>query len=552
MDYFDELKNLIEGDIDFSSESLKHYSTDASLFEVKPELIIFPKNKEDISKIVVFVNEYNKKSHDHKLNITARGAGTCMSGGSLNTSIILDFTKYINQIIEINPDFAIVEPGCFYRDFEKETLKIDRIMPAFTASKDICAIGGMVANNAGGEKSIRYGKTENYVEELEMVLNDGSIVVINKLKIENIKYSFAENHRQSDIYQRIWQLIGENYTEIMNNKPNVSKNSSGYYLWNVYDKENATLDLNKLIVGSQGTLGIITKIKLGLVPVPKNSGLLIVFLNKIDKIGEVVKEILPFEPESIESYDGYSLKLAVKFFPDLLKHMGFWKSFALGISFLQEAMIMLFNGTPKLILLIEATGQNKEEVKNKLLNIKSKIDKFNFKTKLALTKNNITKYWTIRHESFNLLRNHIKGKRTAPFIDDIIVLPEHMPEFLPKIEQILNSYKLIYTIAGHAGNGNFHIIPLMDIQNPFSDKMILDVSDKIYRLVAQYKGSITAEHNDGIIRTPYLSYIFSGKMLKLFKETKVIFDPENIFNPNKKVNGEKSNISKYLIKKEGN
>jgi len=144
------------------------------------------------------------------------------------------------------------------------------------------------------------------------------------------------------------------------------------------------------------------------------------------------------------------------------------------------------------------------------------------------------------------LRKHTKGKKTAPFIDDIIVKPEYLPEFLPKVQALIDQYKLIYTIAGHPGNGNFHIIPLMDLNSPLSADIILELSKKVYDLVHEYHGSITAEHNDGIIRTPYLLQMYGPEIIVLFQETKNIFDPSNIFNPGKKVGGTFDDIRKAI------
>ena len=145
------------------------------------------------------------------------------------------------------------------------------------------------------------------------------------------------------------------------------------------------------------------------------------------------------------------------------------------------------------------------------------------------------KYWKIRHESFNLLRKHVKGKRTAPFIDDIIVEPQYLPEFLPKVKALIDEYKLDYAVQGHLGNGNFHIIPLVDPKDPALRGIIDELSHKVYDLVLSYSGSITGEHNDGLVRTPYIEKMFGREMYALFLETKKIFDPLNIFNPGKKV-----------------
>ena len=165
--------------------------------------------------------------------------------------------------------------------------------------------------------------------------------------------------------------------------------------------------------------------------------------------------------------------------------------------------------------------------------------KFSVQARIAKDYADAQKYWTMRRESFNLLRKHVSGKKTAPFIDDVIVPPDKLPEFLPRLDQILSPYKnLIYTLAGHAGDGNFHIIPLMDLSDPSSRGTIQELSEKVYNLVVEFGGSITAEHNDGLIRTPYLGKMYSEQIIELFRKTKEIFDPQNIFNPRKKVNGD--------------
>ncbi len=534
---FDSLKPLFKGDIDLLEKTLETYSHDASLFEIKPEVVVYPKDSADIQTLVKWVHENRLKNPS--LSITARAAGTDMSGAAIGSSIILDTTRYMNKIIEVKADHAIVEPGCFYRDFDKATKEIGSYMPAFTASREINAVGGMVGNNSGGEKAIKYGKTENYINSLKIILDDG-----NEYEIKPIKKSEISN----PYYQKVLKLIENNYDKIKAAKPDVSKNSAGYYLWNVYDKRTEIFDLCQLIVGSQGTLGIVTEINFKLVPFEKYSNILAVFLPSLDDVSKLVNEILPFKPDSLETYDDKSMLLAVRFFFDFFKQLGFWGAIKLGFQFIPETWMVTLGGIPKLILMIEFTGQSEEEIKNKLIQVRDKIKHFGFHMHIAHSSAEANKYWSIRHESFNLLRKHSGGKRTAPFIDDIIVKPEYLPEFLPKVKVLLDDYKLDYTIAGHLGNGNFHIIPLMDLKSPFSADIILKLSEKIYSLVKEYKGSITAEHNDGIIRTPYLRQQFGDEIVNLFEQTKDIFDPENIFNPGKKVRGSFEDI-KEAIKK---
>ena len=547
------LKQLFMGDIDMSEETLNKYSHDASIFEIKPKVVVFPKNSDDVKILVNWVNKH--KDENSTLSITARSAGTCMTGGAIGNSVIMDFTRYMNKIIEVKDDFVIAMPGCMYKDFDFETKKIGKYMPAYTASREINAIGGMVGNNSGGEKSIKYGKTENYINSLKIVLHDGNEYEIKPMTMDELEHKISRNLQEVntsteiELYRKIYGLINENYEIIMSAKPNVSKNSAGYYLWNVYDRKNKTFDLCRLIVGSQGTLGIVTEINFKIIPFDPCSNILVVFLPSLDTIGKLVNEILPYKPDSLETYDDKSMILAVKFFYDFIEQLGLWKAIKLGFQFIPETYMLAIGGVPKLILMIEFTGKNDAEVKEKLIEVEKHIKPFGFHTHIASSSEEALKYWKIRHESFNLLRKHTNGKRTVPFIDDIIVKPEHLAKFLPKVKALLEEYKLDYTVQGHLGNGNFHIIPFMDMHSSFSADIIIELATKIYDLVKEYKGSITAEHNDGIIRTPFLKQQFGDEIIKIFKEVKYIFDPLNIFNPGKKVDGTFDDIRKAIIKK---
>ncbi len=540
-----DLQKNVNGEVMADEPTLLAVSRDASLFEVRPEAVVFPKDATDVMAVVKYIGEH--KQSDPTLSITARSAGTDMSGGPLNNSLIMDFTKYMNKIISVDKEKGIAQPGAFYRDFEKETLKLNRILPSYTASKNLNTVGGMVANNSGGEKSIKYGKTERYVRRQKVVLADGIEYDIKPLTKVELDAKMQQNDFEGQVYKELYELIEAHYDEIKAAAPHVSKNSAGYYLWNVWDRETGIFDLNKLLCGSQGTLAMTTEVELGLVKVPKYSKMVVMYLPTIARLGEVVDQVMKFEPESFESYDDYSMKLAIKFSFDFFSQLGFWGAIKLGIQFIPDMFRVLIGGVPKLILMAEVTGDDEEEVLSRALAIKAAVKPFKYQTHVARSAAEVDKYWKIRRESFNLLRKHVKGKQTAPFIDDIIVNPHKLPEFLPKLQTVIDGYKLVYTIAGHAGNGNFHIIPLMDLYNPISSDVILELSKKVYALVAEYDGSITAEHNDGIIRTPFLPYMYKPEIIDLFAKVKDIFDPLNIFNPGKKVGGSFDYIKAHLV-----
>lgn len=538
----EKIRDIISGEVANDEATLATYSHDASLCEIRPKLIAFPKNSDDIKKMVRFVSEH--KSEDKSLSITVRSAGTCMSGGSLNESIIVDVMRHLHGVKDIKNGIATVLPGTFYRDFEKETLKKNLILPCFTASKNLCAIGGMIGNNAGGEKTLRYGKMEDFIESLKVILSDGNEYEIKALSKSELDKKISQNDFEGNLYRSVLDIVTQNKKILEDAKPKVSKNSAGYYLWNIWDGE--IFDLTKLIVGSQGTLGIVTEAKLRLVPIKTKSKLFVIFLSDLKRLSELVNSILEFSPESLESYDDSTLKLAIRFLPEMLRSMKVKSFLRLILSFIPEVLMIFTGGIPKLILLVEFSGDSDQEIDFKMQELQKKVDKFDLKTHIAKTPEESEKYWTIRRESFNLLRKHIHGKRTAPFVDDVVVDPKYLPEFLPKMREILDDYKLVYTIAGHAGNGNFHIIPLMDMRDPKNLDAIIEVSNDVYDLVAKYHGSITAEHNDGVIRTPYLYKMYSPQIINLFERVKNIFDPLRIFNPGKKVGGSLGYLKNHI------
>jgi FAD/FMN-containing dehydrogenase len=316
----------------------------------------------------------------------------------------------------------------------------------------------------------------------------------------------------------------------------------------VWNEENQVFDLTKLLVGSQGTLGIVTEIKFRLVKPKNHSALLVMFLPTLEPLVETVSAVLKHKPETFESYDDHTFKLAVHFFYDFLRLLK-GNIITLGLRFLPEFFMVLKGGIPKMILLAEFTGDSVADAKAKAKEAQREVQKLKVAARVATNPKEIEKYVTIRRESFNMLRRHPKGLRTAPFIDDIIVRPEYLEEFLPKLTAILAQYPdIIYTIAGHAGDGNFHIIPLMNLANEQDRRVIPELSKKVYDLVFSYRGSMSAEHNDGIIRTPFLEQMYGPKVAELFLQAKRIFDRAYIFNPGKKVLGTMEYLLSHIAK----
>lgn len=530
-----------------SEKVLEENSVNASIFKIVPEGVFVPKDKKEL---ISFVREIlnlkkiivqSKREIGEFLSITPRAAGTCMSGGSIGEGYIISLTENINKIISFDKikKEAIVEPGMYFRDFDKVIAREGLMLPSYPASRELCAIGGMIANNAAGEKTLKYGKTIDYVKEVSMICSDGNEYHFKKLSGDELDDVLRNDLTfYGDIHRKVLKLIKENKYEIRNNKPVVSKNSSGYCLWDVYDEVSHSMDITKLLVGSQGTLGVITSSKVSLVNSVSYSKMAVIFLESLQDMPSLVNKVLEIGPESFEVFDDHTFKIAMKFLPQIIKRIG-GNIFSLIKLFWPEFKILLSGNIPKIVMLVEFCEKDSQDLnlKVKLVNKLFEELKENkrIKTHIVKNKQEAKKYWIFRRESFNLLRSKLKDVRTVPFIEDVVVGHDDLAEFLPEFEKILDEENLVYTIAGHVGDGNIHVIPLMKLSDQKSIDKIEKISKKVYALVKKYRGSLSGEHNDGLIRTPFLDYMFSDKMIKLFENVKEIFDPLNVFNPNKKV-----------------
>lgn len=539
MDLKDKLVKFgFKGEIDDSLITRQLYSHDASMFEIMPQMVVFPKDSLDVQKLVTLVG-LEKKKHKN-LSLTARSAGTDMAGGAINDSIIVDFSKHFNKIISVDAKRAITQPGVFYRDFEKQTLKHKALMPTYPASRDLATVGGMVANNSGGEKSLEYGKTKDFVNRLKVVLADGHEYEIKPLNFNQLQLKMKQKNFEGNIYRQVYKLCEKNYQLIKSAKPNVSKNSMGYTLWEVWDREKAVFDLTKLIVGSEGTLGFVSEIEYRLVSQKPHSGLLVLFLRDINDLGELIPKVLEYHPATFESFDDATLKLSIRFMPSFLKLLGLKSFIHLLVSLMPDGL-QLLRGIPKLILMVEFNGQSEEEVKNQIVALHKDLKKYKARYEINGFEEDPTeakseKFWVMRRQSFNLLRSKVKDKHTAPFIDDLVVRPEYLPQFLPQLRTIIKKYQLFATIAGHMGDGNFHIIPLMKLEDKRDRAKLLPAMKEVNELVLKYNGSLSGEHNDGLVRGPWLEQQFGKDVVRLFRQVKDIFDPDGIFNPHKKAN----------------
>ena len=343
MDIQSALQGSFKGDLDTSPETLDFYSHDASLFELRPEIVAFPKDADDVKTVVQYV--LANKATNPSLSITPRSAGTDMSGAAIGESIVLDVNRHMNKLHEVTPTTAHVQPGMFYRDFDVETLKHGSILPSYPASRQLASVGGMASNNSGGEKGLQYGKTDRYVTELTMVLSDGNEYIVRPLDRAGLEAKMAQGDFEGELYRKTFEVLEANYDEIQAARPKVAKDSTGYHLWEIWNRETGIFDLTKLFVGAQGTLGIITDIRFNLVPKQTHTGTLVCYMKNMNNLGDVIPAVLKHDPSAFESFDDATLKLSFKFIFAFIPRIGFWPWVKLCWSLIPNG-IMLIKGFP--------------------------------------------------------------------------------------------------------------------------------------------------------------------------------------------------------------
>jgi FAD/FMN-containing dehydrogenase len=530
------------GGISSKRSLLKAYSTDESIFSIRPQVVLQPKNRQDVQIATKVIAQNVAKFPS--LSLTPRAAGTGLGGGSLTDSVVIDMCAHMQKIGEMTTkkDQVLIttEPGAMWRDLEKKLKQQQAYIPSFPASKDICSIGGAIGNNSAGPDSLRYGHCAEWIESMEVVLHDGHIYTIKPLTAREFKLLIKQDHEHARIAKAIFDLIAKNEKEIKNGKPKTAKNSAGYSLWNVipegvakFKKGEGVFDLTKLIAGSQGTIGIITNLTMRAIPIQKNTTLLVLPIFDLDDAADAITKALKHNPINIEIFDALSFDLALKnpgFFKDRLNRATYYRTM---LSMYTTYHVRFRRKVPEFTVLITLDEDTMADLDEREL-----VESIASKTvKPRIVKNPTERemYWQIRRASYTLSKFQDPTKRPAAFLEDMTVPPENLSKFFKEIKRLLKEFGVTAAVHGHGGNGHFHFYPLLDFTDKKTPELVEKMAEKFFTTAIKYDGNICGEHNDGIIRTPHLSKMFTKAMLNLFEQTENIFDPHDVFNPGKKV-----------------
>lgn len=521
------LQEHVQGEVMTSVDVRRYFSKDLSILTVDPSVIVYPRAESDVRKVARFTWQLAERGR--VIPITARGAGTGQAGAALGNGIMLVFPAHLHRIIELDgkTGSVVVESGINYGKLQQTLLTHNRFLPPYPASVEYSTVGGAVANNASGEKSLKYGPTRDFVQSLRVVLANGEVIETRRLSKRELGKKLGLSSFEGEIYRAIDALIEENTETIDKMVLKTTKNSAGYDLPNVKFSDGS-FDLTPLIVGSQGTLGIITQITLDTEAYNPKTTLIVAHFDDISASADTVAELrkLPNMPARIEMVDGNLLQLVDEINPNLLKGV-------------------LEKPFPKVTLLIEFDDSDRQQ---KRLTKKAQkiLDKRSAKYEIEHNPLQQDKLWRIRHASASVI-THVDGaKKALPIIEDGIVPPEKLGEYLAAVYKLFERHGLRVALWGHAGDGNLHMQPFLDLAQVGDRQKMIKLMDEYYDLVISLGGSTSGGHGDGRLRTPYLGKLYGDDAVELFVKVKKIFDPYNVFNPGTKTGTSAEDLKQML------
>jgi FAD/FMN-containing dehydrogenase len=507
------LQEHLVGEVITSPDARSYFSTDTSVFTLTPAIVVYPRNENDVRKTARFTWQLAERGR--VIPLTARGAGTDQTGAALGSGIMLVFPAHMNKILELDPKSGsvAVQPGLNYGKLQQTLHTHGRFLPPFPASIEYCTIGGSIANNAGGEKSIKYGTTVNYVRSLRVVLANGEIIESRRLSKRELNKKMGQSSFEGEVYRQLDALLEESKDLIKQSKRDVQKNASGYNLADIKRKDGS-FDLTPLLVGSQGTLGIVTEAIIETEGYNPNTSLLVASFRDVEDAAKAIAELrkLPSIPSAMEMVDDNLLNFIDKTNPNQLKGL------------LQKPF-------GKVILLVEFDDSNPRLQKRMVKKAHRILEDYSSSVQLETDKEQQENLWKIRHSAASVAAYYEGNTKALPIIEDGVVPPEKIGEYIHQVYALFTRHGLTVALWGHAGSGNLHMQPMLDLSSLGDRQKMFRLIDEYHTLVISLGGTMSGEHGDGRLRGPYLKQAYGDEIYDLFTKVKKIFDPHGTLNP---------------------
>jgi FAD/FMN-containing dehydrogenase len=522
------LQEHLLGEVLTSPAARRYFATDGGVFELTPQIVVYPRNTSDVRKVARFTWQLAERGK--LLPITARGKGSDQAGAALGNGIMLVFPAHMNKLLELDTGKGIVrvQPGIIYRTLQNTLHTHGRFLPPYPSSIDFATIGGAVANNTAGEKTIKYGATKEYVRELDVVLANGELIHTLRLTKRELNKKKGLTTFEGEVYRQLDGLISDKWDLIQQIGFEVSKNTAGYNIADVKRKDG-TFDLTPLFVGSQGTLGVVTQATLNTESYNPNTTLISAHFEDIHKAKQAVAQILPLKPSALEMVDSHLLEFIHKHNPKQLKNL-------------------IEPPFPGIVLLIEFDDVTERKQKRGTKRVRKILSQLAKEFSVAKDEHEREMLWKIRHSAAAIIW-HVEGRKKAvPIIEDGVVPREKFEEYITGIYKIFDKHKLDVAVWGHAGDANVHLQPFMDLGSVGDRQKIFKVMDDYYHMVMKLGGSTAGEHNDGRLRAPYLPMLYGNDVYELFQQVKKIFDPYGTLNPGVKIDVKREDVAPLLRK----
>ncbi|MBA13136.1 MAG: anaerobic glycerol-3-phosphate dehydrogenase subunit C [Chloroflexi bacterium] len=503
------LSHNIQGEVRSDEMSKTLWSTDASIYQINPVAVVLPKSKDDVISVVETCAKYG-------VSVLPRGGGTSLAGSTVGESVIMDFSRYMNELKEVNiaEKWVRTQPGIILDELNQKIAKHGFLFAPDPSTSNRANVGGALGNNSCGAHSIMWGKTIDNTLELDVVLSDGKATRLGPLTGENLEYKMRMSGLEGNIYNNLFNIGESHRNEILEKYPKIQRRVSGYNL----DEFVGGSDFNmaKFVVGSEGTLLTITEAKLKIVPMPKVKCLAVLHCNELIESMEATVASLEIEPGAVELIGSMIIKQAQS-------------------NLAYSRITDFISGNPEALLVIELVGDSQKELDHKFERLKELTKKGGWGYELVRLSSpeDQQKVWDVRKAGLGLMMNVPGDAKPIPFVEDTAVAPEVLPEFVKRFDSIVRKHGTEAGYYGHASVGCLHIRPLINLKNQEGVDRMVAISDEISDLVLEFGGSLSGEHGDGLVRSGYNEKMFGPKIYGAFKEVKKTFDPNNIMNPGK-------------------
>lgn len=507
------LQEHLDGEVLVSDAVRQFFAADASVLTLLPTMIVYPQATNDVRKVMRFCWQLAERGH--VLPITARGSGTDLSGAAIGSGLILVMPAHMNKLLEfdVRQNLARVQPGLNYRTLQETMMSHHRFLPPYPASIDYSTIGGAIANNSAGEKSVKYGPTARYISKLEVVLANGELIQTGRVNKRELNRKKGGTSLEAEIYRQIDGIVTDNWDLIQTaaSQRRISKNTSGYNLADIKHKDGS-FDLTPLFVGSQGTLGIVVEAIIKLEPYNSRQSLLVAEFDNLEKAHDALTELKQLGPSALEMVDHHLLAFVAQTDPKRL------------IGLLQ-------NPNASMVLLAEFDDAHDRKRIHKAKKAEKLLRKYSPHIKRTDDPDEQAQLWKIRHAAALVTNYQDKGKVALPIIEDGIVPQDQFQAYVEQVYALFEKYHLSVALWGHAGDANLHMQPMFDLSKLVDRQRVPKLMEDYYDLVINLGGSIAAEHNDGRLRTPFLEQQFGPEMVEVFAQVHHACDPHGILNP---------------------